>query len=79
MPAAPRPSSRSKLNNIMIDDKSGEAICIIDLDTVMPYWRCSVNYMHAGSRNIMPGYARRQVSVSGGNGMSSADRKEHNK
>ena len=26
----------TKLNNIMIDDKSGEAICIIDLDTVMP-------------------------------------------
>ena len=26
----------TKLNNIMIDDATGEAICIIDLDTVMP-------------------------------------------
>lgn len=26
----------TKLNNIMIDDASGEGICIIDLDTVMP-------------------------------------------
>lgn len=26
----------TKLNNIMIDDSTGEAICIIDLDTVMP-------------------------------------------
>ena len=26
----------TKLNNIMIDDNTGEAICIIDLDTVMP-------------------------------------------
>lgn len=26
----------TKLNNIMIDDKTGEAICIIDLDTIMP-------------------------------------------
>ena len=26
----------TKLNNIMIDDKTGEGICVIDLDTVMP-------------------------------------------
>lgn len=26
----------TKLNNIMIDDATGEAICIIDLDTIMP-------------------------------------------
>lgn len=26
----------TKLNNILIDDKSGEGICVIDLDTVMP-------------------------------------------
>ena len=26
----------TKLNNIMIDDKTGEAVCIIDLDTIMP-------------------------------------------
>lgn len=26
----------TKLNNIMIDDKTGQAICIIDLDTIMP-------------------------------------------
>ena len=26
----------TKLNNVMIDDESGEAICVIDLDTVMP-------------------------------------------
>lgn len=26
----------TKLNNIMIDDVTGEAVCIIDLDTVMP-------------------------------------------
>lgn len=26
----------TKLNNIMIDDETGEAICIIDLDTIMP-------------------------------------------
>lgn len=26
----------TKLNNIMIDDETGEGICIIDLDTVMP-------------------------------------------
>jgi hypothetical protein len=26
----------TKMNNILIDDKSGEAICLIDLDTVMP-------------------------------------------
>lgn len=26
----------TKLNNIMIDDKTGKAICVIDLDTIMP-------------------------------------------
>ena len=26
----------TKLNNIMIDDKTGKAVCVIDLDTVMP-------------------------------------------
>ena len=26
----------TKFNNIMIDDKTGDAICVIDLDTVMP-------------------------------------------
>ena len=26
----------TKLNNVMVDDKTGEGICIIDLDTVMP-------------------------------------------
>ena len=26
----------TKLNNIMIDDKTGQGICVIDLDTVMP-------------------------------------------
>ena len=26
----------TKLNNILFDDKTGEAICVIDLDTVMP-------------------------------------------
>jgi aminoglycoside phosphotransferase (APT) family kinase protein len=26
----------TKLNNVMIDDTSGEGICVIDLDTVMP-------------------------------------------
>lgn len=26
----------TKLNNIMIDDKTGEALCVIDLDTIMP-------------------------------------------
>ncbi len=26
----------TKLNNVMIDDKTNEAICVIDLDTVMP-------------------------------------------
>ncbi len=26
----------TKLNNIMIDDATGQAICIIDLDTIMP-------------------------------------------
>lgn len=26
----------TKLNNIMIDDRTGKAICVIDLDTVMP-------------------------------------------
>ena len=26
----------TKLNNVMIDDKTGKAICVIDLDTVMP-------------------------------------------
>jgi hypothetical protein len=26
----------TKLNNVMLDDKSGEGICVIDLDTVMP-------------------------------------------
>lgn len=26
----------TKLNNIMIDDRTGEAVCIIDLDTIMP-------------------------------------------
>jgi len=25
-----------KLDNIMIDDATGEGICVIDLDTVMP-------------------------------------------
>ena len=26
----------TKLNNVLIDDKTGQAICVIDLDTVMP-------------------------------------------
>ncbi len=26
----------TKLNNVMLDEKTGEAICVIDLDTVMP-------------------------------------------
>jgi Ser/Thr protein kinase RdoA (MazF antagonist) len=26
----------TKLNNVMLDDKSGEAVCVVDLDTVMP-------------------------------------------
>ena len=26
----------AKLNNILLDDKTGEAVCVIDLDTVMP-------------------------------------------
>ena len=26
----------TKINNIMIDDQTGEAVCVIDLDTVMP-------------------------------------------
>ncbi|MBE6597337.1 MAG: aminoglycoside phosphotransferase family protein [Ruminococcaceae bacterium] len=26
----------TKLNNVLLDDKSGKAICVIDLDTVMP-------------------------------------------
>jgi hypothetical protein len=26
----------TKLNNVMIDDETGEGICVIDLDTVMP-------------------------------------------
>lgn len=26
----------TKLNNVLIDDKSGRAICVIDLDTIMP-------------------------------------------
>lgn len=26
----------TKLNNVMIDDETGEAVCVIDLDTVMP-------------------------------------------
>jgi len=28
--------SDTKLNNVMLDDKTGEGICVIDLDTVMP-------------------------------------------
>ena len=26
----------TKVNNVMLDDRSGEAVCIVDLDTVMP-------------------------------------------
>ena len=26
----------TKLNNVMLDDKTGEGVCVIDLDTVMP-------------------------------------------
>jgi Ser/Thr protein kinase RdoA (MazF antagonist) len=26
----------TKLNNVLLDDRSGEAVCVIDLDTVMP-------------------------------------------
>lgn len=26
----------TKLNNVMLDDKTGKGICVIDLDTVMP-------------------------------------------
>ena len=26
----------TKLNNVLIDDESGKAVCVIDLDTVMP-------------------------------------------
>jgi len=26
----------TKFNNILLDDKTGEAVCVIDLDTVMP-------------------------------------------
>ena len=31
----------AKLNNVMIDDRTGEGICILDLDTVMPGWSLS--------------------------------------
>lgn len=36
------------------------------------HWRCGVKYMHAGSRNIMPGCGQRQASVSCGNGTKSS-------
>ena len=26
----------TKLNNVLLDDETGEGICVIDLDTVMP-------------------------------------------
>ena len=26
----------TKFNNVLLDDKTGEAVCVIDLDTVMP-------------------------------------------
>ena len=26
----------TKLNNVMLDDKTGKGVCVIDLDTVMP-------------------------------------------
>jgi len=26
----------TKLNNVMLDDATGEGVCVIDLDTVMP-------------------------------------------
>ena len=28
--------NNTKLNNVMLDDKTGKGICVIDLDTVMP-------------------------------------------
>src|ERR1035438_4949268 len=31
-----RSHNDTKLNNVMIDDATGEGICVIDLDTVMP-------------------------------------------
>ena len=34
--ADPKGHNDTKLNNIMIDDKTGEGICVIDLDTIMP-------------------------------------------
>jgi hypothetical protein len=39
----------TKLNNVMLDDETGEGICVIDLDTVMPglaslrFWRYGPN------------------------------------
>ena len=36
----------TKLNNIMIDDKTGQAICIIDLDTVMPGLSILISRFH---------------------------------
>jgi len=32
----------TKFNNVLLDDDSGEAICVIDLDTVMPDWRLTI-------------------------------------
>lgn len=36
IPERPVTHNDTKLNNVLLDDKSNEAVCVIDLDTVMP-------------------------------------------
>ena len=35
----------AKFNNILIDNKTNEALCVIDLDTVMPGLSYSISVM----------------------------------
>jgi len=33
----------TKFNNVLLDDATGEGICVIDLDTVMPDYLCTTS------------------------------------
>jgi hypothetical protein len=44
----------TKVNNVMIDDATGEAICVIDLDTVMPAPPCTTTATRSASARPPP-------------------------
>lgn len=44
----------TKLNNILIDKDTGEGICVIDLDTVMPACPSMISAIPSASARTIP-------------------------